>query len=301
MGSACVIISVSRRTDIPAFYARWFIARVRAGYCLVTNPFNAHQVARVSLLPHDVDVFVFWTRNPRPLFPYLDELTQRGYRYYFQVTLMDNPRALDPKTPPLAQALRTFQDLAARIGQAKTIWRYDPLVFTNVSDARFHIETFERIAHALRGYTQRVVISLMDDYAASRRRMAALQQHGIVPLGADFYQSEAFAECLRALARTARANGMTISSCAEKMDWRPYGIAPGKCIDAEYIQETFGIQVTRVKDPAQRAACGCVVSKDIGAYDTCLFDCQYCYATTSSRRAQARRARHDPNAPMLLG
>ena len=113
-----MIISVSRRTDIPAFYARWFIARVRAGYCLVTNPFNARQVARVSLLPRDVDVFVFWTRNPRPLFPYLDELTQRGYRYYFQVTLMDNPRALDPKTPPLAQALQTFQELAARIGQA---------------------------------------------------------------------------------------------------------------------------------------------------------------------------------------
>lgn len=294
-----MIISVSRRTDIPAFYARWFINRVRAGYCVVTNPFNAKQATRVSLLPQDVDLFVFWTRQPRPLLRYLDELDQRGYRYYFQVTLMDNPRILDPQTPGLPQALRTFQDLAARIGPAKTIWRYDPIVFTTTTDARFHVETFARIARALRGYTRRVVISVMDEYAAARRRMQALRAQGIEPLDAQFYRSEEFAACLRALARAASENEMTMFSCAEEMDWRAYGIAPGKCIDPDYIHETFGIQVTRVKDPSQRAACGCVISKDIGAYDTCVFGCAYCYATTSFTRAQKRHQRHDPNAPSL--
>lgn len=295
-----MIISVSRRTDIPAFYARWFINRVRAGYCLVTNPFNANQVSRVSLLPQDVEVFVFWTRQPRPLFRYLDELTQRGYRYYFQVTLLDNPRALDPQTPALAQAIRNFQDLAARIGHTKTIWRYDPIVFTTVTDARFHVETFTRLARALRGYTRRVVVSIADDYAASRRRMGTLRQRGVIPLDAAFYQSEEFAACLRAFARVASENGMTIQSCAEELDLEPYDIAPGKCIDAEYIRATLGIEVTSVKDPSQRAACGCVVSKDIGAYDTCLFGCQYCYATPSFARAQNRYKRHDPDAPSLI-
>lgn len=295
-----MIISVSRRTDIPAFYARWFINRVRAGYCVVTNPFNAHQVSRVSLLPQDVDVFVFWTRNPRPLLRYLDELDARGYRYYFQVTLMDNPRALDPHTPTRAQAIRNFQDLATRIGAAKTIWRYDPIVFTTRTDARFHVETFTRLARALRGYTSRVVISIADEYAASRRRLDALRAQGWVPLSADFYRTEEFAACLRALARAASDNGMTIQSCAEELDLQTYGIAPGKCIDAEYIEQTFGIAVPRVKDPSQRAACGCVISKDIGAYDTCVFGCQYCYATTSFARAQNRHQRHVPDAPSLI-
>ncbi|MBM3130602.1 MAG: DUF1848 domain-containing protein [Chloroflexi bacterium] len=295
-----MIISVSRRTDIPAFYARWFINRVRAGYCAVANPFNAKQIARVSLLPEDVDLFVFWTRQPRPMMQCLDELDQRGYRYYFQVTLLDNPRALDPQTPALAQAIRNFQDLAARIGSAKTIWRYDPIVFTTTTDARWHIETFTRIARALRGYTNRVVISIADEYAASRRRLEALRASGLEPLGAEFYRREEFAECLCALARAANENGMTIQSCAEEMDLQSYGIAPGKCVDADYIHETFGIEVTRVKDPSQRAACGCVISKDIGAYDTCLFECQYCYATTSFARAHNRHQRHDPDAPSLI-
>src|SRR5512136_2786236 len=104
-----MIISASRRTDIPAFYAEWFIKRIRAGYCEVPNPFNPQQVAHVSLAPQDVEVIVFWTRNPRPLFPYLAELDERGYRYYFQYTLMDNPRPIDPNTPSLEISLETFR------------------------------------------------------------------------------------------------------------------------------------------------------------------------------------------------
>ena len=119
-----MIISASRRTDLPAFYARWFINRVRAGYCLVPNPFNPRQISRISLAPEDVDVIVFWTRHARPLFPYLRELDERGYRYYFQYTLMDNPRALDTRTPSLEAALDTFRALARRIGPQRVIWRH---------------------------------------------------------------------------------------------------------------------------------------------------------------------------------
>ena len=132
-----MIVSASRRTDIPAFYAEWFMNRVRAGTCDVPNPFNPQQVARVSLQPDEVDGIVFWTRHPRPLFPHLAELDKRGYRYYFQYTLLDNPRLIDPKVPPLETSLATFRELAERVGPDRVVWRYDPIVFSNVTGRSF--------------------------------------------------------------------------------------------------------------------------------------------------------------------
>ncbi|MCX8024216.1 MAG: DUF1848 domain-containing protein, partial [Thermanaerothrix sp.] len=122
-----MIISASRRTDIPAFYTPWFIHRVRAGYCTVPNPFNHNQVSYVSLKPEDVDIIVFWTRNPAPLIPYLGELDARGLRYYFQYTIMENPRTIDKKSPPLQPAIETFVELSEKIGDERVIWRYDPI------------------------------------------------------------------------------------------------------------------------------------------------------------------------------
>lgn len=295
-----MIISASRRTDIPAFYTPWFIRRVRAGYCTVPNPFNRNQVSYVSLKPEDVDVIVFWTRNPAPLIPYLDELDARGLRYYFQYTVLDNPRALDPKSPPLPAALKTFRRLAERIGPQKVIWRYDPIVFTPHTEAEFHRDAFARIAAALRGFTQRVVISVMDRYPKAEKRLATLEAHGF-PLNEALTQTPAFEALMRDLVAIATENGMEIVSCAEDLDLTPYGVRPGKCVDDDYIRRVFGLEVTHKKDPHQREACGCVVSKDIGAYDTCLFGCQYCYATRSFDRARQQHAAHNPESPSLIG
>ena len=150
-----MIISASRRTDIPAFYAKWFIHRIREGYCMVPNPFNPNQVSRISLKPEDVDVIVFWTRYARPLMPFLNELDDRGYRYYFLYTLMNNPRALEPKSPSHERSLNTFQSLSNRIGMEKVIWRYDPIVFTRITDPNFHRETYQSYwSEQLKGYTE---------------------------------------------------------------------------------------------------------------------------------------------------
>ncbi len=294
------IISASRRTDIPAFYAEWFIQRIREGYCLVPNPFNRRQVSRVSLRSEDLDVIVFWTRNPRPLFPYLNELDQLGYRYYFQYTLMDNPRWLDPKSPPVDTAIRTFQDLAAQIGPERVIWRYDPIVFTPRSDAGYHQVRFERIAAALKDQTGRVVISIMDAYpkAAGRMRKAAAEGGEIIGLSMPF--PGWFTDLIASMVDTASQNGMEIVSCAEHLDLSPCGVRPGKCIDDEYISRTFGLQVNDKKDPFQRKECGCVVSKDIGVYDTCLFGCQYCYATTSFEAAKKHHQDHNPDKGSII-
>ncbi len=310
-----MIISASRRTDIPALYSRWFINRMRAGYCIVPNPFDARQTARISLLPEDVDAIVFWTRNPRPLFQYLDELDARGYRYYFQYTLLDNPALLDEHNPPTVAALDTFRKLADRIGPGRLVWRYDPLVLSSLTPPDFHRRAYEKLAAALRGYTNRSVISLLDVYGKIRKRMAGLAAQGVqlIPLqsGVDplavapsglpvgTAMPDWLASLLRDLAHIAQANGMEIVSCAEELDLQPYGIRPGQCIDADLIARLFGLQVSHAKDPGQRKACGCVQSKDIGMYNSCLLGCRYCYATSSFERARQNYLRHDPNSPSL--
>ena len=296
-----MIVSASRRTDIPAFYTQWFMNRIQAGYCTVPNPFNRKQISYVSLKPDDVEVIVFWTRNPSPLIPLLEELDQLGYHSYFQYTVMDNPRALDQNTPGLNGAIRTFKTLADRVGPQRVIWRYDPIVFTHQTGVNFHIETYQKIVEELRGFTQRSVISVVDIYRKASKRLRDLQSQGMEVVPYEGKSSKNFDKMMHSLARLAAENQMEIQSCAEELDLSPYGIQPGKCIDDGYIHQIFGIEVGQKKDPSQRAECGCVVSKDIGMYDTCIFGCQYCYATKSFDLARRHYAEHDPDSPSLIG
>jgi hypothetical protein len=295
-----MIISASRRTDIPAFYADWFMQRIRHGHCLVPNPFNTRQIAHVSLKPDEVDVIVFWTRNPRPLLPYLPELDGRGYRYYFQYTILNYPHSIDQKTPSLESAIETFQDLAGMCGPERIIWRYDPLLFTTITPAEFHLLAYTVIAQRLAGSTGRSVISIADDYPKARKRLSQLEGQGIRLVQANLTSHTWFGELLQLLAQVARQHGMQITSCAEELDLRPYGIQPGRCIDHEYIRDTFGLEVTSRKDPAQRKDCGCVISKDIGMYQSCLYGCQYCYANADFEGSRHNYERHDPASTRLL-
>ncbi|MBN1667037.1 MAG: DUF1848 domain-containing protein, partial [Anaerolineales bacterium] len=249
----------------------------------------------------DVDVIVFWTRNPRPLLPYLDELDQRGYRYYFQYTLLDYPRPIETSTPPVAAALETFRALAERVGPQRVIWRYDPLLFSTVTGAGFHQATFERLAASLHGYTQRVVISVLTHYPKLAVRFQRLAEQGVTVLEPGAPPGERFESLMRSLAEVAHHHDLDICSCASELDLQPYGICPDKCIDDAYIARVFGLQVGGKKDPSQRKFCGCVLSRDIGMYDSCPFGCQYCYATTTFERARANHAQHNPQSPSLLG
>ena len=289
-----MIISASRRTDIPAFYTPWLMNRLRAGWCRVPNPLRPSQVSEVSLKPEDVEVIVFWTRNPAPLSPYLCELEEKGYRFYFLYTLMDNPRVMDPGCPPLADALRSFQALAERVGPDKVIWRYDPIVITPLTDEDFHRKAFRRIAGGLRGSTARCIVSPVHLYSKVEQRFRAKGMEWTIP------GEEGLADLMRFMAGEARDQGMEIQSCAQRVDLERFGVGHGKCVDDEYIAKVFGLKVSRRKDPSQREACRCVRSRDIGMYDTCLHGCLYCYATGSPEKAEARYRRHDPAGPALV-
>jgi len=292
-----MIISASRRTDIPAFYSKWFLNRIRSGYCLVPNPFNPNQVSRVSFLPDNVDLFVFWTRNPKPLIPHLKELDARGYSYYFLYTLMDNPRILDPKSPSTEISLDTFRKLSDHIGPEKVIWRYDPIILSNITDIEFHKQRFEFIAQKLRSYTFRCIISLVDIYKKTEGRIKKLGEKGLVLEKPD---NNDLSDLAVTFCGIASQNGIEIKSCASKINLAGFGIPAGKCIDDIYIAKTFGKNLDLRKDPSQRKNCNCVSSKDIGMYDSCLYECRYCYATTSFERTRLNHKRHNPDSPSLI-
>ena len=292
-----MIVSASRRTDLPALYARWFMNRLRAGWCVVPNPFNPAQTSRISLAPEDVDLFVFWTRAPRPLLPHLEELRDRGFDCLFLLTLLDYPRAMEPGRPSLDVSLAAFRELALRLGPERVVWRYDPLVFSNVTGSEWHCETFQRLARELRGHTARCIVSLMEPYRKARKRFAALAEQG-VEIGT--WPEEALPGLMGSLSAIARENGMEMQSCAQERDFRSQGVVPGACIDAKYIRERLEITVNSDVDPHQRPHCRCVVSRDIGMYDTCPAGCVYCYAVSDFSVARTNRARHDPEGESML-
>lgn len=167
-----MIVSASRRTDIPAYYAEWLAGRIDAGYCVVRNPFDARRSSRVSLLPEDVDFLVLWTRDPRPILPLMAELDKRGIRSYFQMTIAAYPAAIEPGAPEFDDSLRAFRELGQLIGNRRVLWRYDPIFVADGIDADFHRRAFERIADALEGETERVTLSLLDEYAGTASRLA---------------------------------------------------------------------------------------------------------------------------------
>lgn len=295
-----MIISASRRTDIPAFYSEWFMNRLRAGWCLVPNPRNMKQVSRVSLDPQEVDAIVFWSKNPVPMLPHLDELDRMGFRYYFQFSLNDYPRELEPNIPCLDERLRTFLNLSQHIGALRVVWRYDPIIISNRTPIEFHRERFSWIAEELRGATHRVVVSIVDFYEKTEQRLSQLEQEGF-SFDKEAASSTNMVSLLKDLATIAKKQDMEIFTCAEEHDFNEVGIPPSRCIDERLLNRGWSLNLRYRKDPTQRKFCLCMVSKDIGINDTCIHGCPYCYSTRNYALAKRRHSEHDPDSPALWG
>ena len=284
-----MILSASRRTDLPCAHAEWLCARFRAGETLVRNPMNPRRVSRVSLRREDVDGIVFWSKNPRPLMARLDAFG--GYAYYFQFTLNGYGPEIEPNLPGVAERLATFRALSGKIGPERVLWRYDPILLSRVHSEAWHEACFGRLAEALRGYTRRATISFLDIYARNRSRL--LQAGAAAPDG------ETMRRLAAKIARTARANGMEPCACAEPTDFGGCGVARAHCVDAELLGRIGGIPLRAPRDPNQRAECGCAVSVDLGAYNTCPNGCVYCYANFSPSLLRERLNRWNDASPLL--
>ena len=283
-----MIISASRRTDIPAFYAPWLLHRLREGYVLTRNPFNPAQARRVGLTPEEVDCIAFWTKDPAPLLPLLDELDALGYRYYFQFTLTPYGPELERNLRPKEEILRTFIELSGRLGPERVLWRYDPIILNDALSMDYHARKFQELCGRLQGYTRIVTISFVDVYHKLK-----------TPLVREITDGE-IAELSAVLANTAGEHGLDIRACCEAMDLRPYGIRPASCIDRETVERLCGHAIDAKPDRNQRPGCGCLASVDIGAYNTCANGCVYCYANYSEKSVERNRGRHDTRGEMMV-
>jgi hypothetical protein len=301
-----MVISVSRRSDIPRFRFDWFLERIKEGFVDVANPFNAAQVKRVSLKPEDAEFLVFWTRDPKAL---LDaSATLEAYPFYVMTTLTGYPKILEPNMPPQDDVINMMKALSNRYGKSRVIWRYDPILLTSITDTAFHISNFQELADRLSGAVERVIVSIYDEYGGAKRRLNSLEKEGHIRLLPHYDQNgrllQEIKELAFRLAQIAKGAGMEMQSCAEEglseLGGQAAVIKTGACIDGELIREILsekaipglehstephcGVVSTirgsplGTRDKNQRPHCLCAPSVDIGSYGSCPAACVYCYA-----------------------
>lgn len=287
-----MILSVSRRTDIPNYYADWFINRIKEGFLYVRNPMNKHQISRIDLSPELVDCIVFWTKNPENLMNKLECLND--YVYYFQFTLTGYGKDIEPNLPNKREKLiLTFKTLSEKIGKEKVIWRYDPIIINERYTTAYHLKAFEEIASSLSTYTEKVVISFVDLYAKTKRNTKELDIKQLT----DFEKINLASQ----MVEIASKYNLTIESCAEQIDLSKVGIQKGCCVDKKLIERILGCNVNGEKDKNQREECGCLESVEVGAYNTCLNGCKYCYANFNSDKVRENVKLYNYDSPLLCG
>lgn len=284
-----MIINTGQRTDIPAFYAPWFANRLREGFVCVRNPYNPQQVSCYRLDPSVVDVIGFCTKNPEPMFPYMDLL--RDYGQYWFVTITPYGRDIEPNVPDKHHLLDVFRRLSDTVGVNAIGWRYDPIFLSERYTADYHLRAFEQISSALDGYTKTAVISFIDLYPKVRRNFPVVRE---VP-------GEARLTLGKEMIRLAQAHGMVLKPCAEGDDLAAYGADCGGCMRISDYEYAIGKRLDVPKRKGARAQCACYLACDIGAYNTCKHLCKYCYANAEVSNVLSQSRLHDPNSPFLIG
>lgn len=329
------ILSVSRATDVPAFYSDWFIRSLERGYCRWRNPFNGTDIY-VSL--KDVRFIVFWSKNPEPLIRYLLQLKEKGINCYLQYTLNDyEHERLEPGVPGFEKRIDTFRRLVDTLGFRSVVWRFDPLILTDKICIDSLIEKICKVGNLLKGCTEKMVFSFAD--IASYRKVSGNLRNGSISY--TEWTDETMHEMAQRIALVNKSEGWNyhLATCSERIDLASYGISHNRCVDDELISRIawrdqelmkyLGIEIlpeernifgesnlpagawevsdnlyairTRVnRDSGQRKFCGCVASKDIGQYNTCPHGCLYCYANTTHASALANFHRHNPDTEIII-
>jgi DNA repair photolyase len=321
------IISCSRSTDIPAFYSDWFFHRLRIGYSAWTNPFN-NVPSYISYA--NTRFIVFWSKNPYPLLKHLDELEDHGINCYIQYTLNDYEHdGLEKNVPSIQERIDTFLQLEEKLGYGGIVWRFDPLILTDKIGVDELLRKVEGIGDQLQGHTEKLVFSFLDLY---KKIVPNLQKAGITIVP---WQQEQMEQMAQGLSQLNKKWGLKLATCAEKFDLDKYEIEHNRCIDGDLIvrraykdaelMKYMGVKIcppnmfevpdaiylpdrsyfmgVHKKDNGQRELCGCMAAKDIGEYNTCIHQCEYCYANTSKATALANfeRNKEKPFSESITG
>ena len=282
---ANMIVSASYRTDIPAFYGAWFAGRLRAGYAVLKNPYGG-KPSRVSLAPADVDGVVLWTKNARPFDEGFTALEGAGLPFVVQYSITGLPRAIERSVPAGEAAIADLRRLGDRYGKRAVVWRFDPIVVSDLSPLVERQATFAQLAKALAGAVDEVVVSFMEPYAKARRNLS----------GVDWRDPSAAEKqgLLQTFANVAADNGMALTLCSQP----DLPGTPARCVDAKRLSDVAGREIA-ARTKGNRPGCLCAESRDIGAYDSCAMGCGYCYAVRDRPRAQRALSGHDPSAEGL--
>lgn len=284
-----MIINTGCRTDIPAFYSKWFINRIEEGFVLVRNPYNEMQVTRYDLSPSVVDCLAFCTKNPRPMLKYLEKLDK--YKQYWFVTITPYGKNIEPNVPEKSEVIEDFKKLSNYVGINSIGWRYDPIFIGEGFDTKKHIESFSKMAKELKGYTHDCTISFLDLYEKVKRNAKGIRpptKEEAIEIGKEFY-------------KIGKGNEMTIHSCCEKTYLSEYGIDISGCMSQNIIEKAINANLKPPKRKNLREGCNCLMGNDIGAYDTCMHLCKYCYANTNKEKVKENVKNHIDSSPFLVG
>ncbi len=285
-----MILSVSRRSDIPSFYSQWFFNRLDEGYLYTRNPMNYNQIRKINLSKDVIDGIVFWTKNPIPMLSNLDKI--KDIPYYFQFTLNAYGKDVEPNVPSKSEfIIPAFIKLSNLIGKDRVLWRYDPILFSNKYTFDYHKKYFEELCKKLCDYTNICTVSFIEPYKKTQKNTKSLN---LVPIS-----SQEKLSLLTEFSIIAKKYNLTLQTCAQKINYEHLGIHKAKCIDKEVFEKINGFFLDMKKDKNQRLECGCVESIDIGTYNTCNNACLYCYANFNENAVMKNLELYDINSPIL--
>jgi hypothetical protein len=290
-----MVISASRRTDIPAFYGTWLVNRLRAGFCMTRNPMNG-VAGRIPLARPEAEGIVLWTKNFRPFEKHLPAVADSGLPFYVQYTINGYPPALERNVVEWQRSVDTVHRLASRFGPRSVVWRYDPIVFSRLTPPEFHLDNFGRIARSLASATDQAAVSFVQVYRKTRRNMDRMAADCDNPWwDPPIEEKRAF---VRQLAGDAAGSGITLTVCSQPEI--ALDLPSAHCVDARRLSDVAGAPISAATLPS-RPGCVCSASRDVGEYDTCPHACAYCYAVRSPDLAVRRFRSHDPESEYLFG
>ena len=282
-----MILNVSGRTDIIAFYSKWFINRYQEGFVDVRNPFNEKMVSRIYF--EDVDAILFCTKNPIPILKFLKNIDKP---IIFHVTLTPYKKEIEPNVPPKGLVIEAIKKLSKIVGVDHLVVRYDPIFLSDKYNIEYHKEAFEHMCSLLNGYVKQIIVSFIDDYKNVRKNQGILQLQE--------FKEEDYKEIGISFSESAKKYGMTVQTCFEDRDLTEYGFKKGECLSHEIAYRLTG-KTYKNWTARKGQKCNCVQMVDIGVYNSCKHFCKYCYANFDEQKVDSNFMNHDPNSSLLVG
>lgn len=285
-----MIINVGGRTDIVNYYTPWLLNRLEEGYAYSRNPFARENVYKLSLKPEDVDCLLFCSKNYQPILKHIDDIDEK-YNILCNYTITAYGKDIEPKVPSINQSIKTLKRLSDIVGENKILWRYDPILLTEKYTVEKHLETFEYMAEIISPLVYRCIFSFVDMYKKVEENMPE-----IIP-----FAEEDKVKLLKGIGEISKKYNLYTQSCATNESYEKYGIHPAGCTTCEILEQAHNVVYKNVKGTGIRENCHCIPSRDIGAYNSCLSECKYCYANRKPEIPKNVIKLHDEKSPLLLG